>query len=132
MKGDVGMSASGLETVTESKPAQPSAEPRSPRATSGTKGATEPTPPSRRRRNRRDATEPSIAERFFLAGEPNADRSCPSLGREVPNEGEAIVEAFRAGVTFFAVSEFRTRAEISPSRDPLLKKEAVKGGNHSS
>jgi len=48
----------------------------------------------------------------------------------MPNESEAIVEAFRANVNFFTISEFRTRAETSSSRDPVLKKEAVKGSNH--
>jgi hypothetical protein len=132
MKVDLGMAATGAETVTESKAPQPPGEPRGPRAASGRKGITESAPTPRRRRNRREAAGPVLAERFFLAAEANANGDSPAMGREVPNEGEAIVEAFRAGVNFFAVSEYRARAEISPSRDPILKKEAVKSGNHSS
>lgn len=126
------MAGTGLETVTESKPPQPAVEPRSTRAASGPKPGPEQAPTTRRRRNRGGAAEPSVVERFFLAGESSANGEAQPLGREVPNEGEAIIEAFRAGVNFFAVSEYRTRAELSPSRDPILKKEAVKNGNHSS
>jgi hypothetical protein len=126
------MAGTVLETVTEAKPAQPGVEARSARIASGPKPVTEPAPATRRRRSRGDAAEPSVVERFFLAGESSANGEAPPLGREVPNEGEAIIEAFRAGVNFFAVSEYRTRAELSSSRDPILKKEAVKNGNHSS
>lgn len=126
------MAGPGLETVTESKPAQPVGEPKTARATSGPKPVTEQAPTSRRRRNRGETAEPPVVERFFLATESGPNGNTPPLGREVPNEGEAIVEAFRAGVNFFVVSEYRTRADVSPSRDPILKKEAVKNGNHSS
>ena len=126
------MVGTALETVTESKPAPPASEPKTARAASGPKPSTESVPPSRRRRNRRETVEPSVVERFFLAAESGASGNTPPLGREVPNEGEAIVEAFRAGVNFFVVSEYHPRADVSPSRDPILKKEAVKNGNHSS
>lgn len=126
------MAGTGLETVTESKPAQPAGEPKIVRTASGPKPGTEPAPASRRRRNRGETAEPPVVERFFLAAESGANGNTPPLGREVPNEGEAIVEAFRAGVNFFVVSEYHTRADVSPSRDPILKKEAVKNGNHSS
>jgi hypothetical protein len=55
-----------------------------------------------------------------------------TLGSEMPSEAEAIVEAFRAGVNFFAISKFRTRAGTSLSRYPVINKEAVRNGNHSS
>ena len=126
------MAGTGLETVTESKPTPTAGEPKTARAASGPKPGTESVPTSRRRRNRREPAEPSVVERFFLAAESGANGSTPPLGREVPNEGEAIVEAFRAGVNFFVVSEYHPRADVSPSRDPILKKEAVKNGNHSS
>jgi hypothetical protein len=62
-------------------------------------------------------------ERFFLAevqwvGAP----TMRTFGREMPSEAEAIVEAFRAGVNFYAISKFRTRAETSSSRYPVIKK----------
>ena len=43
-----------------------------------------------------------------------------------------VLEAFRAGVNFYTISEFRTRAELASSRGPVLKKEAVRNSNHSS
>jgi hypothetical protein len=88
-------------------------------------------PSPRRRPGRKDSTESGPAERFFLA-EADAKAGAPALGREMPNEGEAIVEAFRAGVNFYTISEFRTRAELASSRGPVLKKEAVRNSNHSS
>jgi hypothetical protein len=126
------MAGTGLETVTESKPTTPVGEPKTARAAFGPKPHTESVPTAQRRRKRREAAEPSVVERFFLAAESGADGNTPPLGREVPNEGEAIVEAFRAGVNFFVVSEYLTRADVSLSRDPILKKEVVKNGNHSS
>jgi len=70
-------------------------------------------------------------ERFFLA-EANGNSGVPMLGRELPSEGDAIVEAFRAGVNFFTLSEFRTCAETSSARFPVIKKEAVRNSNHPS
>ena len=126
------MAGTGLETVTESKLTPPAGEAKAARAAFGPKPGTEPAPTSQRRRRRGETAEPTVVERFFLADEAGASGNTPPLGREVPNEGEAIVEAFRAGVNFFVVSEYHTRADVSPSRDPILKKEAVKNGNHSS
>jgi hypothetical protein len=124
------MAGTGVETIAESKPAQSAGETRGGRAVPGQKPVAEPAPTSRRRRNQGETAEQSVVERFFLAAESNASGDTPPLGREVPNEGEAIVESFRAGVHFFAVSEYHTRAEVSSSRGPILKKEAVKNGNH--
>ena len=50
----------------------------------------------------------------------------PALDREIPNESEALVEALRLGVTFYAVQEFRVIPDLSRRR-PQLIKEAVKG-----
>lgn len=125
------MAGNGLEVLTESKAAQPPAETRSARLAGSVKPATEAAPSTRRRRNRKETGERPVVERFFLAA-PNASGDAPTLGREIANEGEAIVEAFKAGVNFFTVLEFRPRAEICSSRDPVLKKEAIKNGKHSS
>ena len=73
-----------------------------------------------------------VARATDSAAEADAKAGAPALGREMPNEGEAIVEAFRAGVNFYTISEFRTRAELASSRGPVLKKEAVRNSNHSS
>lgn len=124
------MATNGLDTVPDSKAGQPPPDVRSSRSASGPRtGSEAPTAP-RRRRGRKETAEVSIIERFFLA-EANGTGAMPTLGREMPSEAEAIVEAFRAGVNFFAISEFRTRAETSASRYPVIKKEAVRNSNHS-
>jgi hypothetical protein len=56
----------------------------------------------------------------------------PTLGREYPNEADAVIEAFRAKLTFYRVSEFQTRAEIGTSGEPILRKEALKRRNPAS
>ena len=63
--------------------------------------------------------------RFFLA-KPGGDDGLPLLDREIPNESEALVEALRLGVTFYAVQEFRVIPDLSRRR-PQLIKEPVKG-----
>ena len=120
-----------LDTVTEMKAAQPLPEGKSARAVPGPKSGSEASASPKRRRGRKETQESTTVERFFLA-ESNGSSGAPTLGRELPSEGEAIVEAFRAGVNFFILSEFRTRAETSSSRFPVIKKEAVRNSNHPS
>jgi hypothetical protein len=124
------MATSGLETIEDAKASTPAAETRTPRSSPASKTGSELSPGTRRKRGRKETAEASLIERFFLA-DANGNSAIPALGREMPNEGEAIVEAFRAGVNFFAISEFRTRAETSSSRYPVIKKEAVRNSNHS-
>ena len=70
-------------------------------------------------------------ERFVLAS-GDGDGSVPALGRECPSEADAVIEAFRAKLTFYRLSEFQTRAEIGPSGEPILRKEALKRRNPAS
>lgn len=80
--------------------------------------------PSRQRRPRASATEESNSyTRYFLA-KANGNDGIPDLDREVTSEGEALVEALRLGVTYYAVQEFRAVPDFSGSR-PQLTKEAV-------
>lgn len=125
------MATNGLEAIPDSKASSAAPETRTPRSSPALKASSEVSPGTRRRRGRKDTAEAPLIERFFLS-EPNGNGAIPALGREMPNEAEAIVEAFRAGVNFFAISEFRTRAETSSSRYPVIKKEAVRNSNHSS
>ena len=125
------MATNGLETMPDAKASAPAPETRTPRPSPASKAGSEVSPGTRRRGGRKETAEAPLIERFFLA-ETNGNGSIPALGREMPNEAEAIVEAFRAGVNFFAISEFRTRAETSSSRYPVIKKEAVKNSNHPS
>ena len=81
---------------------------------------------ARPRRSRTGSDEESNGNaRYFLA-KTNGTDATPALDREVANEGEALVEALRLGVTFYAVQEFRAVPDFS-GKKPLLNKEPVKG-----
>jgi hypothetical protein len=67
----------------------------------------------------------NVGVRYFLA-KPNTNGGAPALDREVATEGEALVEALRLGVPFYAVQEFRVVPDFA-ERVPQLKKEAVHG-----
>ena len=47
-----------------------------------------------------------LGARFFLP-KSGANGHAPELGRELPNEGEARVEALKMGVTYYSVQEWR-------------------------
>ena len=90
-----------------------------------TDGGTETTA-ARTRRSRASSEEESNGNaRYFLA-KANGTDGTPALDREVANEGEALVEGLRLGVTFYMVQEFRAVPDFS-GKKPLLNKEAVKG-----
>ena len=93
--------------------------------TTRTDSATE-TPAARTRRSRTNSDEEGNGHaRYFLA-KTNGINGTPALDREVANEGEALVESLRLGVTFYAVQEFRVVPDFS-GKKPLLNKEAVTG-----
>ena len=83
-------------------------------------------PTTRTRRARANADEESNGcARYFLA-KANSDGGPPALDREVASEGEALVEALRLGVTYYAIQEFRVIPDFAGKR-PQLNKEAVHG-----
>ena len=92
---------------------------RSPRTDNSSDKAT-----TRTRRLRTSSDEVSNGNARYFLGKTNAAEGTPALDREVPNEGEALVEALRLGVTFYAVQEFRVVPDFS-GRKPQLNKEAV-------
>jgi hypothetical protein len=111
------MLANGLEILPDSKTvAAPLIEGKSLRTTVDAKPATGKSTRRRRRRDRQETAAVNAEERFFLAN-GDGDGSVPALGRECPNEADAVIEAFRAKLTFYRVAEFQTRAEIGPSGD---------------
>ena len=80
--------------------------------------------PTRTRRARTSSGEESDGGvRYFLA-KPEGDDGLPALDREVADESEALVEALRLRVTFYAVQEFRVIPDLS-GRRPQLNKEEV-------
>ena len=62
--------------------------------------------------------------RFFLA-KPGASGATPALERECASEAEAIAEAFKTGVSYYALSEYRALVDCS-GKQPVFRKEAVK------
>ena len=92
---------------------------RSPRTDTGSDKAA-----TRTRRSRTSSDEESNGNARYFLGKTNGANGTPALDREVPNEGEALVEALRLGVTFYAVQEFRVVPDFS-GRKPQLNKEAV-------
>ena len=80
--------------------------------------------PTRVRRPRRGSEDESDAKARYFLSKTNRTDGTPVLDREVVNEGEALVEALRLGVTFYEVREFRVLPDFT-GRKPKLNKEAV-------
>ena len=87
-------------------------------------GTDKPTTRTRRARANADEENNGCA-RYFLA-KSNSNGETPALDREVASEGEALVEALRLGVTYYAIQEFRVIPDFAGKR-PQLNKEAVHG-----
>jgi hypothetical protein len=66
---------------------------------------------------------PASSVRYFLAGNSSGD--APHLSAERPSEVEAVADAFRKQVSFFAVEEFTVQME-NHNGAPLLRKAPVK------
>ena len=92
--------------VTEAKGSQPPSRPARPTKQEGTSQAVAP------------------AARFFLA-KPGANSNTPTLDRECATEAEAMAEAFKAGTTYYAVTEYRAVVDCS-GKQPQFKKEVIR------
>ncbi|HTV56643.1 MAG TPA: hypothetical protein VMI06_17230 [Terriglobia bacterium] len=79
--------------------------------------------PARRRPAPADTqSEPPL--RYFLAPK-DGDGATPSLGREVSNENEALIESLKSGASYFAVSEYRAVPDMT-GKAPKIRKEAMR------
>ena len=58
--------------------------------------------------------------RYFLP-RPGSSPSKPELGTELKNEGEALVEAFKTGQTFFTVVAWKAVPEMNGDRPEIVK-----------
>lgn len=76
------------------------------------------------RRARPTVEEEGVSGARFFLPKSGANSHAPELGRELPNEGEARVEALKLGVTYYSVQEWRPVADFA-GRNPELKREAV-------
>ena len=75
------------------------------------------------RKPRAGQTNGTEGQRFFLAKTGSA-KGVPELGKEFATEAEAIVESLKAGLSYFAVVEWRGVADFSGKKAKLTK-EAV-------
>ncbi len=62
--------------------------------------------------------------RFFLA-KAGATGGTPTLDRECATEAEAMAEAFKAGTSYYAVTEYRAVVDCT-GKQPQFKKEVIK------
>ena len=90
----------------------------------GSRGPQTANPAARLPKENGGALQAAPLARFFLA-KPGATGATPALERECATEAEAIAEAFKTGVSYYAVSEYRALVDCS-GKQPVFKKEAVK------
>ncbi|HEY1575801.1 MAG TPA: hypothetical protein VGF82_01840 [Terracidiphilus sp.] len=74
------------------------------------------------RRKKRNTDDGNV--RYFL---PKAGSSPakPELGQEVASEGEALIEAFKSGQSFYALTAWKAVPEVNGSGSPVILKQAV-------
>ena len=77
---------------------------------------------SRTRRKRPSPDEEDV--RYFLP-KPGSSPDKPELGREMPTEGEALIEAFKSGQPFFALTVLIAATEVNGGGSPVIVKQAV-------
>ena len=103
------MATTTTDTAAVSRPAKPDGSEK---------------PSSRQRRSRSESSEENDQHARYFLGKAGSDAGTPVLDREVASEGEALVEALRLGVTYYAIEEFRVVPDFS-GRRPQLKKESL-------
>lgn len=74
------------------------------------------------RRKRR--SEPQIAVRYFLP-KPGSSPTTPELGEEVASEGEALIQAFKSGQTFYSLAVWKAVPEVDGGGRPVIVKQAA-------
>jgi hypothetical protein len=74
------------------------------------------------RRKKRNTDEGNV--RYFL---PKAGSSPakPELGPEVASEGEALIEAFKSGQSFYTLTAWKAVPEVNGGGSPVIVRQAV-------
>ncbi len=62
--------------------------------------------------------------RYFLP-KPGSTPDKLELGREMANEGEALIEAFKSGQPFYALTVLKAATEVNGGGSPVIVKQAV-------
>lgn len=86
--------------------------------TSGSTAVNNPTS----RRKRRNGEDEDV--RYFLP-KPGSSPATPELGQEVASEGEALIQAFRSGQTFYTLTAWKAVPEVNGGGSPVIVKQAV-------
>jgi|SRR5882762_3740280 len=79
-----------------------------------------------RTRRKRLSTDDGNA-RYFLP-KPGSTPDKPELGREMLNEGEALIEAFKSGQPFYALTVCKATTEVNGGGSPVIVKQAIARG----
>ncbi len=74
------------------------------------------------RRKRRNGDDAGV--RYFLP-KPGSTAATPELGQEVASEGEALIQAFRSGQTFYTLTAWKAVPEVNGKGSPVIVKQAV-------
>jgi hypothetical protein len=74
------------------------------------------------RRRRRNGSDPNL--RYFLP-KPGSSPAKPELGQEMASEGEALIEAFKSGQTFFTLAVWKSVPAVNGGGSPVIVKQAV-------
>lgn len=74
------------------------------------------------RRKRRNGDDAGV--RYFLP-KPGSSPATPELGQEAASEGEALIQAFRSGQTFYTLSAWKAVPEVNGGGSPVIVKQAV-------
>jgi hypothetical protein len=89
------------------------------RTSSSTSAAANSTSTRRKRRNVDDA-----GVRYFLP-KAGSSAAAPELGQEVASEGEALIQAFKSGQTFYTLTAWKAVPEVNGGGSPVIVKQAV-------
>ena len=74
------------------------------------------------RRRHRNGGDPNL--RYFLP-KSGSSPAKPELGQEMASEGEALIEAFKSGQTFFTLAVWKSVPEVNGGGSPVIVKQAV-------
>ena len=87
-----------------------------------TSTSTAPANSTSRRRRRRNGDDAGV--RYFLP-KPGSAPTTPELGQEVASEGEALIQAFQSGQTFYTLTAWKAVPEVNGGGSPVIVKQAA-------
>ena len=87
-----------------------------------TSSSTPPVSSTSTRRRRWNGDDAGV--RYFLP-KPGSSAATPELGQEVASEGEALIQAFRSGQTFYTLTAWKAVPEVNGGGSPVIVKQAA-------